>query len=179
MVCAVEKKKAEGLENSVVVQLLSRVWPFVTPWTAAHQAPLSFTISRSLLRFTSIESVMPSNHLILCHPRLLLLSIFPSIRVISNELALCIRWPKNWIFSLSISPASGLRGGYYLMCVCRVVVLAPEPAMMVGSFWTEIRRTESCGLLQEEHCGQWRHQRQRPKHGNALEWCEEQQEDFS
>ena len=74
----------------VVVQLLSHVQLFATPWTAAHQAPLSFTISWSLLRFMSIESVMPSNHLILCHPLLLLPSIFPSIRVFSNKSALCI-----------------------------------------------------------------------------------------
>ena len=76
------------------VQLLSHVWLFVTPWTAAWQASLSFTISQSLLRLTSIESLMPSNHLILCHPLLLLPSIFPSIRVFSNESALHIRWPK-------------------------------------------------------------------------------------
>ena len=75
----------------VVLQLLSYVQLFVTPWTAAHQASLSFTISLSLLKLMSIELVMPSNHLILCHPLLLLPSIFPSIRVFSSELALCIR----------------------------------------------------------------------------------------
>ena len=73
----------------------------VTPWTAACQASLSFTISWSFLRLMSIESVMPSNHLILCRPLRLLPSIFPSIRVFSNELALCIRWPKYWSFSFS------------------------------------------------------------------------------
>ena len=78
----------------VVVQSLSRVQLFATLWTAAHQASLSFTISRSLLKFTSIESVTPSNHLILCHPRLLLPSILPSIRVFSSNLARRIRWPK-------------------------------------------------------------------------------------
>ena len=88
----------------LVVQSLSRVRLFATPWTAAHQASLSFTVSWSLLKLMSIESVMPSNHLILCHPLLLLPSIFPSIRVFSNELALCIRWPKYWSFSFSISP---------------------------------------------------------------------------
>ena len=88
----------------VVVQLLSRVRLFVTPWTAARQASLSFIITWSLLKFMSIESVMPSNHLILCHPLLLLLSIFPSIRVFSNESALHIRWAKYWNFSFSISP---------------------------------------------------------------------------
>jgi len=84
----------------VIVQRLSPVQLFVTPWTAAHQASLSFTNSRSLLKLMSIESVMPSNHLILC-PLLLLPSIFPSIRVFSNELALHIRWPKYWSFSIS------------------------------------------------------------------------------
>ena len=75
----------------------------MTPWTAACQASLSFTISQNLLKLTSIESVMPSNHLILCCPFLLLPSIFPSIRVFYNELALCIRWPKYWSFSISPS----------------------------------------------------------------------------
>ena len=77
-----------------------------TPWTAAHQASLSITNSQNLLKLMSIESVLPSNHLILCHPLLLLLSIFPSIRVFSNELALRIRWPKYWRFSFSISPSN-------------------------------------------------------------------------
>ena len=87
---------------------LSRVWLFVTPWIAACQASLSFTISQSLLKLMSIESVMPSNHLILCCPLLLLPSIFPSIRVFSNDLgsALCIRWPKYWSFSFSISSSN-------------------------------------------------------------------------
>ena len=78
---------------------------FATPWTAAHQASLSLSISWSLLKLMSIESVMPSNHLILCYP-LLLPSIFPSIRVFSNELALRIRWPKYWTFSFSFSPSN-------------------------------------------------------------------------
>ena len=77
-------------------QSLNHVWCFAAPWTAAHQASLSITSSQSLLKLTSIESVMPSNHLILCRPLLLLPSIFPSIRVFSNESALCIRWPKYW-----------------------------------------------------------------------------------
>ena len=84
------------------VQSLSRVQLFATPWTAVCQASLSITNSRSLLKLMSIESVMPSNHLILCHP-LLLPSIFPSIRVFSNESVLCIRWPKYWSFSFNIS----------------------------------------------------------------------------
>ena len=85
------------------IQSLSRVRLFATPWTAACQASLSFTISHSLLKLMSIESVMPSNHLILCHPLLLLPSIFPSSRVFSNESVLCIRWLKYWSFSFSIS----------------------------------------------------------------------------
>ena len=88
------------------VQSLSLVWLFVTPWTAACQASLSFTISRSLLKLISIESVMASNHLILCHPFLLLSLIFPSIRVFSNESILCIRCPKYWSFSFSISSSN-------------------------------------------------------------------------
>ena len=79
---------------------------FATPWTAACQASLSITSSRSLLKFMSIESVMTSNHLILCHPLLLPPSIFPSIRVFSNESVLCFRWPKYWSFSFSISPSN-------------------------------------------------------------------------
>ena len=84
-------------------QLLSRVWLFSTPWTAAGQASLSIINSRSLLKLMSIESVMPSNHLILCHPLLLVPSILCSIRGFSNELVLWIRWPKCWSFSFSIS----------------------------------------------------------------------------
>ena len=78
----------------------------MTPWTTARQASLSITNSRSLLKFISTESVMPSNHLILCHPLLLLLSIFPSFGIFSNESTLCIRWPKYWNFSFNISPSN-------------------------------------------------------------------------
>ena len=87
------------------VQLLSRVWLFATPWIAARQASLSITNSRSSLRLTSIESVMPSSHLILCRPLLLLPPIPPSIRVFSNESTLRMRWPKYWSFSFSIIPS--------------------------------------------------------------------------
>jgi len=83
---------------------------FVTPWTATRQASLFFTVSLSLLRFMSIESMMPSNHLILCHPLLLLLSIFPSIKVFSSESLLCIWWPNCWSFSFSISPCNEYSG---------------------------------------------------------------------
>ena len=94
----------------VVVQLLSHVQLFVTPWTAALQASPSFTISWSLLKLMSIETVMPSNHLILCHPLLFLPSIFPSIKVFSDESVLCIRWPKYWSFSFSISSSNEYSG---------------------------------------------------------------------
>ena len=88
------------------VQSISCVWLFVTPWTAARQASQSITNSRSLPKPMSIESVMPSNHLILCHPHFLLPSIFPSIRVFSSESALRIMWPKYWSFSFNISPSN-------------------------------------------------------------------------
>ena len=96
------RRKGSGLKIVVVVQLLSCVRFFVTPWSAACQASLSFTISCSSLKLRSIESVMPFNHLILYNP----LQCFPSIRVFSYESALCIRWPKYWSFSFSISPSS-------------------------------------------------------------------------
>ena len=92
------------------VQSLSRVRLFATPWTAARQASLSITNSQSLLKLMSIESAMPSNHLILCHPLLLLPSIFPSITVFSKESVLRIRWPKYWSFSFSISPSTEYSG---------------------------------------------------------------------
>ena len=94
----------------VVFQSLSCVCLFVTSWTAVHQDSLSFSISQSLLRVMSVESVMLSNHLILCCSRLLLPSIFPSIKVFSSELALCIKQPKYWSFSFSISPSSEYSG---------------------------------------------------------------------
>ena len=94
----------------LVVQPLSCVWLFATPWMAAHQTPLSSAVSQSLLRFMSIESVMLSNHLILCHPLLFLPSIFPSIRVFSSESALRIRWPKYWSFNFNISPSNEYSG---------------------------------------------------------------------
>ena len=107
----------------VTVQWLSRVRLIATPWTAACKAFLSFNISQSLLRIMSIESMMPSNHLILCHPLLPLPSMSPSIRVFSNEPALCIMWPKNWSFSFSISPSSEYS---------RLMVLQPTPVFLPG-----------------------------------------------
>ena len=92
------------------VQSLSQVWLFVTPWIAAHQASLSITSSRSSLRLTSIESVMPSTHLILCRPLLLLPPIPQSIRIFSNESTLHMRWPKYWSLSVSIIPSKEIPG---------------------------------------------------------------------
>ena len=97
-------------ETITSVQVLSHIQLFATPWTAACQASLSITNSRSLLKLISIELVMPSNHFILCHTLLLLPSIFPSIKVFSKELVLHIRWPKHWSFSFSISLSNEYSG---------------------------------------------------------------------
>ena len=99
------EKHPQSVQFSLV-QSLSLVWLFVTPWIAALQASLSITNSRSSLRLTSIKSVMPSSHLILCHPLLILPAIPPSIRVFYNESTLRMRWPKYWSFSFSISPSN-------------------------------------------------------------------------
>ena len=99
-----------GGRKEVVVQWLNRVQLFVNPWTAVHQASLSFTIFRSLLRLVSTGSVMPSNHLTLCHPFLLLPSVFPSITVFSNKSALGIRWPKYWSISFIIHTSNVYSG---------------------------------------------------------------------
>ena len=101
-------KNQEGNHGCVIssFQLLSHVQLIAAPWTAARQASLSVTNSQSLLKLTSIELVMPSNHFILCCPLLLVPSIFPSIRVFSNESALCIRWPKYWSFSFNMTPSN-------------------------------------------------------------------------
>ena len=114
----------------IVIQSLSCVQLFETPWTAARQTSPSFTISWSLLKLMSIKLVMPSNRHILCRPLLLLLSVFPSIRVFSNELALCIRWPKYWNFSFSIS-------------------LSNEYSGLISSGLTGLISLQSKGLLRE------------------------------
>ena len=105
-----QNTQASRIARFSSVQSLSRVQLFATPWTAARQASLSITNSQSLLKLMSIELVMPSNHLILCHPLFLLPSIFPSIRVFSNESVLHIGWPKYWSFSLSIDPSNKYSG---------------------------------------------------------------------
>ena len=104
------KEKSLKKNQFSSVQLLSRVWLFVTPWTAAHQASLSITNSWSLFKLMSLELVTPSNHLILCHPLLFLLSVFPSMRVFSSESVLPIRWLKYWSFSFNISPSNEYSG---------------------------------------------------------------------
>ena len=109
---------------SRVVQALSHVWLFATPWTVTHQASLSFTISPSLLKLMSIELVMPSSHLILCCLLLLLPPVFPSIRVFSNESSLHIRWPKHWSFS--ISPSSEYSGSISSRINCLISLLSKE-----------------------------------------------------
>ena len=98
------------VHNKHSVQSLSHVRIFATPWSSAGQASLSIANSQSMLKLMSIKSMMPSNYLILCHPLLLMPSIFPSIKVFPNESALCIRWPKYWSFSFSISPFSKYSG---------------------------------------------------------------------
>ena len=111
--CGLGKKPQSDLLFSSV-QSHSRVWLFATPWTAASQASLSITNSWSLLKLMSIELVMPCRHLVLCHPLLFLPSIFPSIRVFSNESSLCIKWPKYWSFSFSISPPVNIQDWFPL-----------------------------------------------------------------
>ena len=120
----------------VVLQPLGLLQLFLTSWTEACQAPLSFTISWSLLTFTSIESVMLSKHLILCCPLLLLPSVFPSIRVFFNESTLPIRWPEYWSFSFSISPSNEYSGLSYVFCYCftdEEMGLSPMPTITLAS----------------------------------------------
>ena len=115
MFCDICKWKASFKIMSNAVQSLSRVWLLMTPWTAAHQASLSITNSWSLVKLMSIKLVMPSNHLILCRPLLLLPSVFPSIGVFPNKSALRIRWPKYWSFSFSICPSNEYSGLIFFM----------------------------------------------------------------
>ena len=112
MSCGVLRQKRENINFAVIqsVQSLSRVQLFVTPWIAVRQVSLSITNSQSWLKLMSIELVMPSNYLSLCHPLILPPSTFPSIRVFSNDSVLCIRWPKYWCFSFSINPSNEYSG---------------------------------------------------------------------
>ena len=120
------------------VQSLSRVQLFVTPWTAPRQASLSITNSQSLFKLTSIESVMPSNRLILCHPLLLPPSIFPSIRVFSNESAFRIRWPKYWSFSFNISPSNEHSG---------LISFRMDWLDFLADTWPRWTQSESLGVI--------------------------------
>ena len=119
--------------TTVSVQSFSRVRLFETPWTAACQASLSITNSQSLLKLMSIEWVMPSNHLILCRRLVILPSIFPSIRVLSNESVLCIRWPKYWNFSFRISPSSNEYSGLMPLELTRLISLQSKGLSRVFS----------------------------------------------
>ena len=128
------------------VQLISRVRLLATPWTTVHQASLSITNSRCLPKFISVESVMPSNHLILCHPFLLLLSIFPSIKVFSSESALLIRWPKYWTFSFSISPSNQYSELISLGLTGLISLLSKELSKIF--FTTIVLQHSTCFMIQ-------------------------------
>ena len=127
-----------------VVQFLSCVWLFAAPWTAACQASLSFTLSQSLLKHMS-KSVMPSNHLILCHPRVYLPSIFPSIMVFSNDSAFCIMWTKYWSFSFSISPSSEYSGliSFKIDCFDLLAVPGTLKSLLQHQFWVFFKKVNS------------------------------------
>ena len=126
------------------VQSLSRVQLFATPWIAAHQASLSITNSWSLLKFMSIQSMMPSNHLMLYHPFLLLPSVFPSIRVFSNESVLPIRWPNCWSFSFSIGPSSEYSGVIsFRMDWFDLLAIQGTLKSLLQDAWT----TRTCGTI--------------------------------
>ena len=125
------------------VQSLSCVRLFATPWTAARQASLSITNSQSLIKLIPIELVMPSNHLIFCHPLLLLPSIFSSIRVFSNESLLHLRWPKYWSFSFSISPSNEYSGLISFRMDWLDLLADPATAYLVALKWTSIHSSSS------------------------------------
>ena len=128
-----KKNKTSWAHHFSSVQSLSLVWLFAAPWTAACQASLSITNSWSLLRLMSFESVMPSNHLIPCPP-LLPSSVFPSIRVFSNESVLCIRWSKYWSFSFSISPSNEYSGliSFRMDWLAEKAMMAPHSSTLAG-----------------------------------------------
>ena len=137
------------------VQSLSHVQLFATPWIAARQASLSITNCRSSLKLTSIESVMPSSHLILCRPLLLLPPIPPSITVFSNESTLCMRWPKYWSFSLSISPSNehpGLIIHYKYMIYAHTTLLGTHEKTGIGKINWHSRILNSSIWLQKSSC---------------------------
>ena len=122
------------LKILVVIKLLSHVWLFATPWTAACQAHLFFSISQSLLKFMSTESVILFNHLIFCHPPLCLLSIFPRNRVFSSELMLCIMWLKYWSFSFSINPPNE-NSGLIFFGIDHLDLLVVQSVQLLSHVW--------------------------------------------
>ena len=153
----------------IVVQLLSPVWLFVTPWTAAHQAPLRCTISQSLLKLMSIEPVMRSNRLILCHPLLLLPSSFPRIKVFSSESsALRIRWPKYWSFSFNVSPSNEYSGliSFRIEWFDLLAVQGSLKSLFQHHSWkTSVLRCSAFfihHMSQQSHSWAWVRKRQRP-----------------
>ena len=131
-------------EKTVVVQSLSHVQLFATPWTIAHQTSLSFTISQSLFKLMSIESVMPSNHLVLCHHLLLLPSILSSIGVFSNESALCIKWPKYWSFSFNISPSNNIQDWFHLGLTSLISLQSKELSRVLSN--TTVQKHQFFGV---------------------------------
>ena len=160
---------------SVTVQLPSCVGLFATPWTAARQASLSLTISWSLLKLISIESVMPSNHLILCRPFLLLPSVFPSIRVFSNESAFSIKWLKFWSFSFSISPSNEY-SGWFPLGLAGLISLHSKGLSRVLSN-TTVQKCQFFGaqpsLLSNSHIWTWLLEKTKPWLDEPLsaKWC--------
>ena len=144
-------QKAKHTNVISSVQLLSRVWLFATPWTAAFQASPSITNSQSLLKLMSVELVMPSNYLILCRPLLLLPSIFPNIRVFSDESVLHIRWPKYWNFSFNISPSSEHSG---LICIVQLCHMSQKwcsdtcSSMLIAALFTMAKRRKQLSVHQ-------------------------------
>ena len=144
--CSVSCLLRTPTQASAVVQSLSRVQLFAAPWTAARQASLSITNSQSLLKLMSIESVMPSNHLILCRPLFLLPSVFPSIRVFSSEPALHIRWPKDWSFSFNISPSNDYSGLIYFRIDWFVLLAVQGTLKSPRPLGTSFRDVNGIGL---------------------------------
>ena len=135
---------------AVIVQWLSGVHLIVTPWTALCQASLSYTISQSLLKLMSTQLVMSSNHLILCHPVLLLPSIFPSIPVFSSESVLLIRWPEYWSFSFSTSPSNEY-SGLISFRIDWFDLLAVQGTLKSLQHHSSISRSQMCGSLDQQH----------------------------
>ena len=142
----------------------SHIWLFATPWTTACQASLSFTISRNLVKLVSIEYVMPSNHLICCFLLLLLPSIFPSIRVFSNESAVCIRWPKYWSFSFSMSPSNKYPGLISLRLIGLIALLSKGLSRVFSStaVWKHQFFITLLSLWSNSHICTWLLERSEP-----------------